>query len=120
MVRWPFRCKQAETELLLERTRVTTGRCQELKVQLEDATAVQQQLRDALRSTEQELAATKGDAEGMLKLIGQLERQVAEAQSKEQRYIAAHEQAAAAVQSMAVERDQAVARENQARRYVTM
>jgi predicted nuclease with TOPRIM domain len=93
-------------------------RCHELKAQLDESLANNQALREQLRVSEVEFSATKSDAEGMLKVISQLEKQCAELQDAENRAKMAEDGAGASMQTLAVERDQAVAKEAQARRQV--
>ena len=100
----------------MQRNRSGAARTLELKTQLDEAYMANQQLKEQVRAMDLELTTTKADAEGMLKVITRLEQQVADFTQSEARVRSSEELAAASVQAMAVERDQAVAKEAQARR----
>lgn len=107
---------QVETDALLQRIRLANDRSNELQSQLQDAQIALQREKERCQLADKELASTKSDAEGMMRVITQLERQVAESDQLDARARKMDSDAQAAVQSMTIERDQATAKEAQARR----
>ncbi|RYE96907.1 MAG: hypothetical protein EOO41_04100, partial [Methanobacteriota archaeon] len=75
---------QTEAETLVQSARAATERCRELKTQLDAARAEVDAGKEAVRACQQELNATRADAEGMLKVIASLEKRVGEAASVEE------------------------------------
>lgn len=107
---------QLETDALLGRARAATERAKELKALADSAAAAADAAKEETRAVQRELAATRADAEGMVKVLAALEKQVADVEEREARARKAEEDAAERVRQAVLERDQAVSREQQSRR----
>lgn len=102
----------------MRRNKVADDRVKELQSQLLQKTHELDTAQELLRKLRREYASTRQDAEGMLQVMSGLERQITEYAAREAAIELAGREGKEAIQLALIERDQALAREDQNRREV--
>lgn len=102
----------------MKRNKVADDRVKELHSQLLQKTHELDTTQEVLRKLRREYQSTRLDAEGMLQVMSGLERQISEYSSREAEIEKAARDGKEAIEQALVERDQALAREDQNRRQV--
>lgn len=108
----------ADQDSLEARIHELIDRERELKAKLIASDSTLDASRDDLRAVQQELSSTRSDAEGMVKVMTALEKQLAEYASREEQTMQIAKEAKEKVEQAMLERDQARAREAQSRREI--
>ena len=108
----------AEQEDVDARTRGALSRARDLRSKLNETESELDALKSANRQLRREYETTRGDCEGMLKVMDGMEKQVAEYATREEQTLALARESRESVEQANLERDQSVAREAQARREI--
>ena len=102
----------------VRRAKVAEERVKQVNSQLQRKAAELETAQEVIRKLRREYQSTRQDAEGMLQVMSGLERQLTEYSTREAEVERSSRESKERVEQSLVERDQAVAREDQARREI--
>lgn len=108
----------AEQEDVDARTKGALSRARDLRSKLNETESELDALKAAHRQLRREYETTRGDCEGMLKVMDGMEKQVSEYATREEQTLALARESRESVEQANLERDQGIAREAQARREI--